>query len=123
MPALHVYACAQDGLTALHWAVQPGHLECLKELLAKGADVDQATKVSGACCSSPALCCRSPKPACMLALPDCACAQNGDTALQLAAQHGWPECMRKLLARGAAVDHADHVSGALVLPFGDWIQE
>jgi hypothetical protein len=39
----------QDGVTALFEAAQEGHLECLKELLGRGASVDQADKVRCAC--------------------------------------------------------------------------
>ncbi len=40
----------QNGLTALHLAVVSDHLECLKELVQRGADVDAANKVEGAGC-------------------------------------------------------------------------
>jgi hypothetical protein len=46
-----MHACAlwlfhlQEGLTALYVAARDGRLECLKELLVKGAAVNQAAKV------------------------------------------------------------------------------
>ncbi len=48
MSALPGYPCLQEGLTALHVAAQEGHLECLQDLLARGADVDWANNVSAA---------------------------------------------------------------------------
>jgi hypothetical protein len=44
------HACMQDGWTALHFAANEGHFECLKELLDKGAAVDLADKVRDAPC-------------------------------------------------------------------------
>ncbi len=38
----------QDGLTALHLAAQNGHEESVRELLDRGAAVDQANNVSAA---------------------------------------------------------------------------
>ncbi len=53
---LPVHARVQDGRAALHAAAQEGHTECLKELLAKGAAVDQEDDVSGACPGAPPCC-------------------------------------------------------------------
>jgi ankyrin repeat protein len=88
MLVLHGYVCVQkdDGWAALHVAAQYGHLECLKELLARGAEVDQACEVFAS------------------GLPNPACVQEGWTALHGAAQHGNLECMKELLDRAAVVD-------------------
>ena len=44
--------CLQDGWTALLLASDKGQLECVKELLNKGAQVDIHTMVSRACVTS-----------------------------------------------------------------------
>ncbi len=55
---LHGYLCVQGGWTALYAAAREGHLECLKELLDRGAAVDHADKVRGAClCPATQPCC------------------------------------------------------------------
>ncbi len=41
------------------------------------------------------------------------CLQDGETALHATAKFGYLACMKELLARGAAVDHADKVRGTL----------
>ena len=42
----NVYYSLQDGRTALMWASYSGHLECVKDLLDKGAEVNMQSKVS-----------------------------------------------------------------------------
>ena len=42
----NVYYSLQDGQTALMWASSKGHLECVKDLLDKGAKVNMQNKVS-----------------------------------------------------------------------------
>jgi hypothetical protein len=48
VPVLPGFSGVQDGWTALLAAAHCGHLECLKELLAKGAAVQHACKVKDA---------------------------------------------------------------------------
>lgn len=40
----HRFVCFQNGLNALHLASKDGHLEIVKELLKRGANVNSATK-------------------------------------------------------------------------------
>ena len=42
----NVYQSLQDGWTALMWASYKGHLDCVKNLLDKGAEVNMQNKVS-----------------------------------------------------------------------------
>ena len=42
----YVYLLVQDGRTALMWASEGGHIEIVKSLLLRGADVNIQDKVS-----------------------------------------------------------------------------
>jgi ankyrin repeat protein len=66
-----VNARRDDGLTALMWASQIGHLEISRELCLRGANVNAAKT------------------------------DNGVTALHLASYHGHLEVVRLLLQKGA----------------------
>ncbi len=101
---------SQDGLTALHLAAQNGHVESVRELLGKGAAVNQASEVSTEFKGLHV------ERALMHVLPSWflhdVCMQDGRTPLLLAAKGGHFECVRALLNAGAAVNQASNVSTA-----------
>jgi hypothetical protein len=162
-----ICACMQVGWVPLHQAAQFGHLECVKELLDRGAAVNQADKVSAAqmllcscflwaplyvphvlagwnhttarsCpewpprvlegaagqgrCSEPGRRCERSRNAAVFMLAVLASfqvsprVQEGLVPLHMAAENDRLECLRELLGRGAAVDHADLVRSACLCP-------
>ena len=98
-----------NACTPLHWAAYGGSTDCVRVLLAAGADVssralDGCTPLHSAAAQGFAACCRL-----LLdsdALVDAANAED-ETPLWLAASRGHGECCALLLSRGAAVNAAN----------------
>jgi uncharacterized protein len=100
------WADAHNACTPLHWAAHEGSSDCVRLLLAAGADVaaralDGCTPLHSAAAQGHAACCR------LLmeggAAVDAADA-DGDTPLRLAMTRGHADCANLLLSRGATPD-------------------
>jgi ankyrin repeat protein len=84
----------QSGWSALFIAAGSGHLDCLKELLDRGADVNALHEVR-----------YLRRPTLLLVHKTILRVQSGRTALFVAAGSGHLDCLKELLDRGAAVNH------------------
>ncbi len=110
----HVNHIALLMLQALIVFARQGGMQGVKDCITAGAQVDRPSQA----CHRRLL--PSPAPACLQAChthcPGNACLQNRWwwTALHTAAEHGWLKCLKELLGRGVAVDHADNVRWPLL---------
>ena len=100
----------------LHWAAYGGHVDCVRLLLAHGAEVEAAardgcTPLHSAAAQGHAACCRL-----LLDGGSTVDAKDlaGRTPLWLAAERGYADCCALLLSRGAAMDAAS-ATGVSVL--------
>ncbi len=78
-------------------ATENGHAEVVKLVMAEGADIHARNQVWG------------PNSRCGLDTDVAAPQQDGSTALMLAAQNGYAEVVRALVAAGADIDLCDEV--------------
>jgi ankyrin repeat protein len=113
-----VAAAQGDGSTALHWAVYWDQLELTQQLLAKGADVQAATRLN----ATPLYLAAVNGNAAMLRVlleagadATLTVLENGETPLMFAARSGNTEAVTVLLDAGSAIDAKDDYRGATPL--------
>ena len=114
-------ASAGDGMTALHWAADAGHLEIAKVLMYAGANVDAATRLGN---YTPLhLAARQGHGPLVEALleggadADATTTSGGSTALHFSAGSGSAEAVTALLRHGARVNARESSRGQTPLMF------